>query len=367
MSREGAEFVPNPPFFPIQSEDPMKYTRSIIATVVLSVASVTAQVASHAPTMAQPKAANAPAVNPAPSASPTRIVARVNGTSLTERDLVREMYSIFPYAKQHNGGFPKEMEPQIRRGALQMIEFEELVYQEAKRRKMTVSAERMTQAMAQFRKQFHNEKEFQAYLRQEQHGSTEELRSMIRRSLLIDAFLKSEITNKSVITLAAAREFYTKNPQRFSVPESFEFQSISVIPPDNANPEQRKEARKRADEALKQAKATKSYQEFGLLAEKISDDVYHVNMGDHKAVSRAELPPAIVKAALAMKPGEVSDLIQVDSAFTIFRLNKHNLTHKKTLAEVQKPLREDMQKQKEDKLRTELNKSLRKNAQVEEL
>src|SRR6185369_16207827 len=59
-------------------------------------------------------------------------VARVNGSTLNEVDLVREMYAIFPYARQHNG-FPKDLEPEIRRGALDMLVFEELLYQEAKR------------------------------------------------------------------------------------------------------------------------------------------------------------------------------------------------------------------------------------------
>ncbi len=49
------------------------------------------------------------------------------------------MLQIFPYASQHNG-FPKEQEAAIRQGALQMIIFEELVYQDAKRRGLTVSA-----------------------------------------------------------------------------------------------------------------------------------------------------------------------------------------------------------------------------------
>ncbi len=66
-------------------------------------------------------------------------VARVNGAVLTDRDLQREMFAIFPYARQHNGNVPQEMEPQIRKGAMQMIIFEELVYQEAQRRKITVS------------------------------------------------------------------------------------------------------------------------------------------------------------------------------------------------------------------------------------
>ena len=94
-----------------------------------------AQVASHAPTVfAQPPAQDT-AAQPRRQGKP---VARVNGTVLTDADLVREEYAIFPYARQHNG-IPKEMEPQIRDGAMKMIIFEELVYQEALRRKMTVS------------------------------------------------------------------------------------------------------------------------------------------------------------------------------------------------------------------------------------
>ena len=50
-----------------------------------------------------------------------------------------------------------------------------------------------------------------------------------------------------------------------------------------------KEARKKADDALKQAKATKTYEEFGILAEKISEDDYRVMMGDHHKVDRAKL------------------------------------------------------------------------------
>ena len=68
-------------------------------------------------------------------------VARVNGAVLTDRDLLREMYTIFPYAQQHNG-FPKAQEAAIRQGALEMIIFEELVYQEAERRKLTISPKR---------------------------------------------------------------------------------------------------------------------------------------------------------------------------------------------------------------------------------
>ena len=46
-------------------------------------------------------------VKPAPAVD--KPVARVNGSILTDADLVREEYAIFPYARQHNG-IPKDFE-----------------------------------------------------------------------------------------------------------------------------------------------------------------------------------------------------------------------------------------------------------------
>ena len=147
---------------------------------------------------------------------------------LTETDLVREEYAIFPYARQHNG-IPKELEPQIRAGALKMIVFEELVYQEAQRRKMTVPAAKMQQAEADFRKQFATPDEFNAlYAERVSWLASSCCRQKIRRSLLIDAFLKTEVESKSAVSPAEVRAYYDKNPARFEHPESYTFQTISV-------------------------------------------------------------------------------------------------------------------------------------------
>ena len=101
------------------------------------------QVAMHAPSVPSVQAANVQLEKP---------VARVNGTALTARDLMREMMNEFPYARQHGGRFPTEFEAQIRRSALRQIEFDELLYQEAQRRKMTVAPAKLQQAMADFKK-----------------------------------------------------------------------------------------------------------------------------------------------------------------------------------------------------------------------
>ena len=142
----------------------------------------------------------------------------VNGRVLTDTDLLREEYSIFPYARQHNGAIPPELEPQVRNGAMKMIIFEELVYQEALRRKMTVPPARLQRAEVDFQKQFDTPEEFNALLQSEFHGSRQLLRDKIQRSLLIEAFLKNEVETKGAVSPAEVRAYYDKNPARFKVP-----------------------------------------------------------------------------------------------------------------------------------------------------
>ena len=304
-------------------------------------------------------------------------VVRVNGAVLTQGDLLREMYAIFPYARQHNGTFPTALEPDIRQGALRMIEFEELVYQEAKRRQMTVSPERLTQAEKQFRKQFGTDQEFQRFLQAENNNSDQILRKRIERSLLIEDLLKTEVTDKSQVSLAEARSFYLKNLGKFKRPESYDLQTITIMPPVRASrqqpnppaptPEQLKEMRVRAEDALRQAKATKSFEDFGILAEKTSEDDYRVMMGHHKEVDSKDLPPEVLQAAAKLQVGQISDLIQAEGAYTIIRLNAHILARTQSFEEVSQALRDQMRQQKTERLRRELDANLRRNAKIEEL
>ena len=196
-------------------------------------------------------------------------VLRVNGTVLTDRDLQSTMYAMFPYARQHNGAVPKSLEKDIRTGAMKMMVFEELVYQEALRRKMTVPPAKLQKAEAALSRQFDSPQQFQQYLQVEYHGSRPLLDSKIKRSLLIEEFLKAEVDQKATVSDAELKAYYDKNPARFQVKESIAFQTISILPPKNATPDQLKEARKRADEALKQAKAAKTYDAVRLVGGKV--------------------------------------------------------------------------------------------------
>jgi len=332
----------------------MKHAISTLGFILLAAAAAGAQVASHAPT--QPSS-----TQPAPD----QPVARVNDTVLTGSDLVREEYAIFPYARQH-GGLPKELAGQIRQGAMQMMVFEELVYQEALRRRMTVPPARMQQAEAQFRKQFATPDEYNTMLQADFHGSQQLLNEKIRRSLLIDALLKIEVENRDTVTDADALAYFHKNGARFDHPETWTFQTISVLPPQNATPAQLAEGKQRAEKAYEQAKTTKTAEAFGLLAEKLSDDDYRVVLGQHKPVPVSQLAPPVLQALRSMQPGQVSGIIQLDQAYTIVRLNVHSPAGRAKFADVRADLEKQMKETRRNQLRKALDTQLRQNAKIQE-
>lgn len=258
------------------------------------------------------------------------------------------------------------MEADIRKGAIEMIVFEELLYQEARRMNIPISSGQLNEAEAAFRKQL-GPSAYEQFLSTECRGSKPVLSEKIRRSLLIEKMLKAEVEKKSVITDIEVKAYYEKNSKQFEKPEGLRIQTISIIPPPNGGASVDKEARRRAEEAYKLAKETKNYQDFGMLAEKVSDDDWHVNMGDRSFVELSKLPPPVVQAASAMKPGEVSNLIQLGNAYTIFRLIEHEYAGKKPYAAVKAKLQSELQKQKRLELRAALNQKLRKTAKVEVL
>ncbi len=320
-----------------------------------------AQVSMHAPVL-QP--ASVPASTAVPASKP---VVKVNGTVLTQSDLVREMLNVFPYAKQHGGKFPKDAEPEIRKKAMRNLEFEELAYQQAQKRGMTVAPAKLNKAMKDFRDQFETEAQFQQYLKVEQRGSMQELRSNIQRAILIDQIMKVEVTSKAKFTDAQALAFYQKNPDRFRKPDSISIQTITIAYGDNPSAAAKQKARKAAEDALAQAQATKDYESFGLLAEKVSMDDWRVVMGDHKWLHRGRMPKQVEDVVFNLKAGQMTGIIDTGDSFCIARVNGVEPAHEVPFDQVKAQLKKDLEQQKADELRASYEAQLRKNAKIEEL
>jgi peptidyl-prolyl cis-trans isomerase SurA len=247
-----------------------------------------------------------------------------------------------------------------------MIIFEELLYQEAKRLNLTTTPEKLAAAEKAFRRQFDGAG-YEQFLRTECNGSPAVLKEKIRRSLLIEKMMKSQVQQKSVVTLADAKAYYDRNPKQFEHGETVTIQTISIIPPDGASKEINDEAYYKIKDGLRLAKATKNAQEFGLLAEQISDDDWRTQMGVRKPMDVKALPPEVGKVISAMKIGSISDIIKVDRAYVIVRLNAHVPAGKTSFEAAKALIMSDLQKQKTLQTRAALNQKLRQGAKIEVL
>ena len=293
-------------------------------------------------------------------------VARVNGAGLSQSNLQHEMRSLFPYTDVHKGRVPGQYSAEVRQKALQQIIFDVLVHQEALRRKLTVSTTIFADISKQARSRFPSKTAYEAYAAQE-YGSTRGFEKQLRRGILIALLVDREITQKARMTDAQVRQFYTANQKRFQKPESVWVQSISFNFPEKATPAQRAQARQRAESILPKAKATKSFEEFGQLAEKYSEDDWRIMMGDHRWLHRGRLPAAVENAAFRLKKDETSEIIETSEAFVIVRVNGKQATTRIPFSQVSKSLREDLEKAKLLNLRTQFEQQLRSRYKVEEL
>jgi parvulin-like peptidyl-prolyl isomerase len=89
-------------------------------------------------------------------------------------------------------------------------------------------------------------------------------------------------------------------------------------------------------------------------------------MGQHKPEAVDQLPPPVAKTLAAMKVGDVSDLIQVEHAYTILRLGQHAPAGMAKFDDVKAQLEKQMEQSKKNQVRSALDKQLRQNAKIEE-
>ena len=68
-----------------------------------------------------------------------------------------------------------------------------------------------------------------------------------------------------------------------------------------------------------------------------------------------------------MKPGDVSDVIQVEQAFTIVRLGEHTPAGEAKFEDVKDQLGTELERNKTNQIRAALDKMLRQNAKIQEL
>jgi len=325
----------------------------------------------HQPTMSVSAPASSPshaavegAGTEAPAKPPLTQIARVNGVALTEAQLDQEMQRLFPYYAIHGGRVPASAEADIRQKATHDLVLHELVYQEARRRNLQVPPLVWQKRLRKIRQGFPSRQAYEAAATK-QYGSVAAYEHNLRRAMLVEQLWDAEVTRKAVVTVEAERAYYQSHKAQYVRPEAVRLQTITIALPATATVEQKQEARKIAEKTLVKAKAAKTFEEFGTLAEQLSQDDWRVMMGDHGWVHRGTVTPDIEQALFSMKKGETSEVVESSSGYIILRANDYQSKRQMAFGEMAASIRQRLETERREKRAKEFEQLLRNKAKIE--
>ena len=290
--------------------------------LVLALAALCSTAACRKNPAEQSASAQTPTEKPAEPPAPPKpmpaqlpdVLARVNGQDVTKTDFDRLIKNM----EAGRGPIPAERRDEVLRAALDQLITYTVMKQEAASRKVPVTDTDVDAQVAEMRKQFPSEAEFNTALAA-RSTTVEQLKADARIDMVINTMMEAEVAQAVAATEADAKDFYDKNPDKFKQPESVRASHILIKLEPKDDEATKKAARAKIDGLLKRAKAG---EDFAALAKANSADGSAAQGGDLGFFQRGRMVPAFDQAAFALEPGEISDVVTSEFGYHIITLTE---------------------------------------------
>ena len=277
-----------------------------------------------------------------------RVVARVNGSPIMERQIEEAVDRLIPQASFH-GSLTKERLDVFREKALEQLINFELQYQYALARGLKPDRKEVTTRMQKVRDSFSSKQEYRDWLKRV--GRTEdEIRDMFEKDSLVQAARKKVVEAPSLTSEQQLREYYDSNMSKFNVPETAHLRIIST------------KNRQKAEEAL--AKVAKG-EDFGDIAARMSEDSYRIKGGDIGYVHRGRIYPEVEDVAFRLAIGEHSGVFEAQGMWYVVKLEDRKAEQVMPFAEARESLKKELENRKRSELAEAWIADLRKKAVIE--
>lgn len=307
-----------------------------------------------------PGAAQPEKPKPVPAVLP-QVLATIDGQPVGRGELESEVKEAEARAGR---SVPADERDAVYRGLLDRVILYKLLASEAKTRGITVTPEEVTERIGQIKSQFPNEAEFQKELTK-RHTTMAELQEDQRRDILNAKTIEAEVAPKLAVTPQELDAFYQQNPDNFKEPEQVRASHILISVAQDATPEAKQAAKAEADGILKRVKAG---EDFAALAKAHSKDPGSAQAGgDLNFFPKEQMVPEFSNAAWALKPGEISDVVQSQFGYHIIKLTDRRAGRTIPLAEVKDRLEEFLKRRKQQELVQQYLQGLKAKYRVEVL
>jgi peptidyl-prolyl cis-trans isomerase C len=296
--------------------------------------------------------------DPAPS-DVNPVVATVNGDAVYAAQISLVMRSVAEDFKQQGQEVPPT--EQIMQIATSQAIEQKLLAQEARRFGMRADESRVTQRMEAAAQQAGGRAALQAGLNQ--GGSNlDQLENMYRELELGRLYIMSRIQPTIQVTDDEITEFFTANPQFFSIDEQVHARHILIRVEPDATDDQLRQSFERAQRA--RARAITG-EDFATLARELSDGPGAPDGGDLGFFTKSRMIEPIADAAFALQPGEISPVVQTQFGYHVIKVEERRPPGELPLDQARDQARSMIVNQKTMEKVGELLKNLSESADIE--
>jgi len=242
-----------------------------------------------------------------------QVVAEVNGGSITTTDFARELKNLPEYLKAMADT------PEGRKEMLDTMVIRELILQQAAKDGLDKGPE------------------------------IEEKLKDLKKRLVVESYLKKKVETESQVSDADLQKFYDQNKEKFKTGDQIKASHILV------------KTEKEAKDILAQIKGGGNFEE---LAKKHSVDSSASKGGDLGWFGKGSMVPVFEKAAMALKEGQVSDVVKSDFGFHIIKLTGKRAAGVRPLEEVKEQIKGAIMPSKQQEIFQKIKEDLKKSAKI---
>lgn len=301
-----------------------------------------------------PKLADAPK-------DPKKVIAKVNGEPVTQGDVDQEMAALLN--RMGGGRIPPEMLEQYRSQfepkAFEQIILKSQLREYAKKNNVTVNETDIDAAIKRISSNFPSEDEFKKKLA-EQQMTLESLREEMRKDFILANAVEHYKASLPSPASAEVEAFYKEHQQDYTHGEQVTASHI-LLGIKETDDQAAKDAQKaKAEDIRKQLLAGA---DFAQMAQQNSSCPSKAQGGSLGSFEKGSMVPPFEAAAFALKPGDISDVVETQFGYHIIKVSEHTQGGTDPIEKVRGDIKDSLQ----EKTLGAWFKSLIESAKVEKL
>jgi peptidyl-prolyl cis-trans isomerase C len=287
--------------------------------------------------------------------------ALVNGVAISMDQYTKELNIQLDRIARQGQQVSDDQMAMLKNSILEGLIEREVLYQQSQKVGIQITDQKVDDQLAGIKKRFPNEDEYKNALTK-MNLSEDEVKAQIQRGLAIRELIDQQITSKIEVTEEESKAYYAGNQQLFKQPEQIKASHILIKVDAKADETKKNEARQKIEEVQQKLK---DGGDFAELAKEYSEGPSGPKGGDLGYFRRGQMVKPFEDAALALKPNEVSDIVETRFGYHIIKVYDNKPEKVMTYEEVKDRIMQRMKQQKIEKDATQYVDKLKKDAKLE--